>query len=243
MKIFHIPAFTDNYIWAIQKDNHISVIDPGDSGVVIEVLKNNNLTLMDILITHHHYDHTGGIATLREMMEGKVYGPDNKSIEGIDVTLKETDLLTTLGYNFRCIETPGHTLDHISYYSELQNVLFCGDTLFSAGCGRLFEGTYSQMYKSLSKLSGLPDETSVYCTHEYTLSNLKFAQDQIEDIDIRNEMEDLIKKIEDGGISLPSTILKEKKINLFLGYKVPNDLQSLCPEDQFRELRIRKDSF
>lgn len=116
MKIFHIPAFADNYIWSIEKEGKISVVDPGDAKPVLNVLENRNLSLEDILVTHHHYDHTGGINELKKVMQGKVYGPDNLAIEGIDVALKENDQFTTLGYEFSVIETPGHTLDHISFH-------------------------------------------------------------------------------------------------------------------------------
>ena len=153
MRIFHIPAFSDNYIWAIQKENYISVIDPGDPEAVKRIIDNKNLKLKDILITHHHFDHTGGIAALKKIMEGQVYGPDNPSIKGIDTSLIEGQKINTLGIDFSVIETPGHTLDHISYFSEQEDILFCGDTLFSGGCGRLFEGTYTQMHKSLSNLA------------------------------------------------------------------------------------------
>ncbi|MAO98477.1 MAG: hydroxyacylglutathione hydrolase [Gammaproteobacteria bacterium] len=243
MRIFHIPAFLDNYIWAIQKENYISVIDPGDPEAVKRIIDNKNLKLKDILITHHHFDHTGGIAALKKIMEGQVYGPDNPSIKGIDTSLIEGQKINTLGIDFSVIETPGHTLDHISYFSEQEDILFCGDTLFSGGCGRLFEGTYTQMHKSLSKLSKLPNTTLVYCTHEYTLSNLKFALTQIDDLDIKEEVKSLNEILANGGISLPSTILKEKKINLFLGFKIPDDLRPLNAEDRFKELRIRKDNF
>ncbi len=241
MKIFHIPAFSDNYIWAIQKENYISVIDPGDPEAVKKIIDVRNLKLKDILITHHHFDHTGGILALKEIMDGLVYGPNNPSIKGIDTPLSENQKISTLGIEFTVIETPGHTLDHISYFSEQEDILFCGDTLFSGGCGRLFEGTYAQMHKSLSKLSKLPNATMVYCTHEYTLSNLKFALTQIDDLEIKEEVENLDEILANGGISLPSTILKEKRINLFLGFKIPDDLKSLNSEDRFKELRIRKD--
>ena len=243
MKIFHIPAFQDNYIWAIENDKKITVVDPGDANAVLDALKKDNLMLEDILITHHHYDHTGGVSTLKDIMQGQVYGPDNPAIAGIDIPLTEGESMETLGYSFEVIETPGHTLDHISFYSLSNEVLFCGDTLFSGGCGRLFEGSYEQLYSSLQKLKRLPDKTKVYCTHEYTLSNLNFAINQIADEDIqirKHEVEVLLKQ---GMISLPSTIGLEKNINLFLGDKVPADLINKSPIEIFTELRIRKDNF
>ena len=243
MKIFHIPAFQDNYIWAIENDKKITVVDPGDANAVLDALKKDNLMLEDILITHHHYDHTGGVSTLKDIMQGQVYGPDNPAIAGIDIPLTEGESMETLGYSFEIIETPGHTLDHISFYSLSNEVLFCGDTLFSGGCGRLFEGSYEQLYSSLQKLKRLPDKTKVYCTHEYTLSNLNFAINQIADEDIqirKHEVEVLLKQ---GMISLPSTIGLEKNINLFLGDKIPADLINKSPIEIFTELRIRKDNF
>ena len=243
MKIFHIPAFQDNYIWAIENNKKITVVDPGDANAVLDALKKDNLMLEDILITHHHYDHTGGVSTLKDIMQGQVYGPDNPAIAGIDIPLTERESMETLGYSFEVIETPGHTLDHISFYSLSNEVLFCGDTLFSGGCGRLFEGSYEQLYNSLQKLKRLPDKTKVYCTHEYTLSNLNFAINQIvdEDIQIRkHEVEVLLKQ---GMISLPSTIGLEKNINLFLGDKIPADLINKSPIEIFTELRLRKDNF
>jgi len=243
MKIFHIPAFQDNYIWAIENNKKITVVDPGDANAVLDALKKDNLMLEDILITHHHYDHTGGVSTLKDIMQGQVYGPDNPAIAGIDIPLTEGESMETLGYSFEVFETPGHTLDHISFYSLSNEVLFCGDTLFSGGCGRLFEGSYEQLYNSLQKLKRLPDKTKVYCTHEYTLSNLNFAINQIvdEDIQIRkHEVEVLLKQ---GMISLPSTIGLEKNINLFLGDKIPADLINKSPIEIFTELRLRKDNF
>ena len=165
------------------------------------------------------------------------------AIEGIDVALRENEQFTTLGYEFNVIETPGHTLDHISFHCSENKVLFCGDTLFSGGCGRLFEGTYQQLFNSLQKLVRLPNDTKVYCTHEYTLANLAFAEEQISDQEISNYRKNVEVKLNKGEISLPSSIEIEKKINLFLMQKIPSDLKYLSPEESFKELRIRKDNF
>ena len=168
MNILPLPAFTDNYIWLIEENGKATVVDPGDAEVVNNYLKEKNLELENILITHHHFDHTGGVKQLKETHECIVYGPHDSPFNGVEIKLKEHDEISIHGSTFKIIEVPGHTLDHIAYYSEEQNTLFCGDTLFSGGCGRIFEGTPDQMYESLSKLSVLDLSTKIYCTHEYT---------------------------------------------------------------------------
>lgn len=243
MKIFHIPAFRDNYIWAVQNGDFISLVDPGDADVSLDIIKSKNLILQDILITHHHYDHTGGVNALKKFMKGTVYGPKDCIFDGIEVPLVENETLKTLGYSFKVLETPGHTLDHICYYNQEDKILFCGDTLFSAGCGRLFEGTYDQMHDSLQKINSLPAETKLFCTHEYTLANLNFALSQINDSEIAKEFKYLESKQGESFISLPTTIKKERKINLFLLEKRIPELSHLCDLDYFSELRQRKDSF
>ena len=144
------------------------MIDPGDANVVNNYLLEKNLRLENILITHHHYDHTGGVEQLKNSYECNIYGPYDSPFNGVEIKLKENDEISIHGFCFKVIEVPGHTLDHIAYHSEEQNVLFCGDTLFSGGCGRIFEGTPKQMYESLSKLSVLDRSTKIYYTHEYT---------------------------------------------------------------------------
>ena len=174
MKIFHIPAFTDNYIWCIQKNSKLAVVDPGDSKELLNLIKDNDLILEDILITHHHFDHTGGLEDLHKLVKGNIYGP-KQSNKFINKFVSENDEIEVLGNKYKIFETPGHTLDHISYYSEDINSVFCGDTLFSGGCGRAFEGTFEQLHNSIQKLNGLPESTLIYAAHEYTVSNLQFA--------------------------------------------------------------------
>lgn len=243
MNIFDIPAFTDNYIWALQVDNSITLVDPGDAAPVIKIIKEKKLKIEDILITHHHFDHTGGLVELKKYISGKVYGPNNENINGIDIPVTENDLIETLGIEFLTIETPGHTLDHVSFYGKEAGTLFCGDTLFSAGCGRLFEGTYEQLYNSIQKLNKLPDDTKIYCGHEYTLSNLEFVRSQINNDYIEEKYKEISDMRSKNQISLPSILGIERKINPFLLEIVPDDIKSLSASDCFKELRIRKDNF
>ena len=241
MRIFHIPAYTDNYIWVLQSGSDISVIDPGDASPVIELINTNKLNLVDILLTHHHFDHIGGTLELKKQIDGKVYGPAG-NIEGIDIHVSESDIVKTLDYEFSVLETPGHTLDHIAYVEKQKNLVFCGDTLFSGGCGRVFEGTFEQMHNSIQKLNQLNPKTLIYCAHEYTQSNLKFVLSEIAD----EFIEDYLKKISacrlKGDISIPTTLELERKINPFLLDIVPSDLKSLSKLEQFAELRTRKDN-
>ncbi len=212
-----IPAFSDNYIWIIVKNDEAAIVDPGDASVVEDFLKKKNLKLKNILITHHHFDHTGGVLELIKNWNPEVFGPKGGHIKGIDNALEENDTLKILDSNFIVYETPGHTLDHIAFYSKDLDALFCGDTLFSGGCGRLFEGTPNQMFESLKKFSDLPDETKVFCAHEYTLSNLKFALElEPNNKDLLNYYNKVTKLRKSEKISLPSTIDLEKKINPFL---------------------------
>ena len=243
MNIFDIPAFTDNYIWALQVDDSITIVDPGDATPVIEVVKKKNLVIKDILITHHHFDHTGGLLELKKHISGTVYGPKNPNISGIDIPLTEGDVIKTLGFEFRIIETPGHTLDHVSFYSQQAESLFCGDTLFSAGCGRLFEGTYDQLFNSIQKINRLPGKTKIYCGHEYTLSNLEFVKSQVNSEIVEQKYLEILDKRSKNQITLPSTLETERKINPFLLKVVPDDINDLKEVDCFRELRIRKDNF
>jgi len=184
LQVWPIPAFDDNYIWCIHDGKSALVVDPGDSAPVEDYLLQNDLALKGILITHHHADHTGGILNLLQSFGANlpVYGPAGSNIPGRTVTVKEDDKVEIAcpRISFKVFEVPGHTLSHIAYFANMQaNVvepmLFCGDTLFASGCGRLFEGTPTQMTQSLGKFAALPKNTLVYCTHEYTLSNIRFA--------------------------------------------------------------------
>jgi len=182
LEVTPIRAFNDNYLWLFREagSRDCGIVDPGDAAPVLQYLKEQNLNLAVIIITHHHGDHTGGISQLLENYNVPVYGPDSANIPAVTHRVKQGSQIDILGHRFEIIEIPGHTLDHIAYFSASDEnqtpVLFCGDTLFAGGCGRVFEGTFPMMHESLQKLSGLPTETLVYCAHEYTLANLSFAR-------------------------------------------------------------------
>ncbi|MBK5207493.1 MAG: hydroxyacylglutathione hydrolase, partial [Polaromonas sp.] len=178
MYLIPIPAFADNYLWLLHDGKRALVVDPGDAEPVLRALEQHALQLKSILVTHHHADHTGGVDVLRQACGAKVYGPASECIPQPFTPLQGGDITHTLGLDFQILDVPGHTAGHIAYYAPNINgkpLLFCGDTLFSGGCGRLFEGTPAQMLASLDKLAALPGNTVVCCTHEYTLSNLRFA--------------------------------------------------------------------
>jgi len=177
--IIPVPAFADNYIWLIVQDGRAAVVDPGDAAPVLAHLDRERLTLSAILNTHHHGDHVGGNAKLLERAAVPVFGPAGEAIPGCTHPLREGDAIEVPGVNVRLsvLDVPGHTAGHIAYAGDIDGpVVFCGDTLFAAGCGRLFEGTAEQMWTSLSKLAALPPGTRAYCAHEYTLANLRFAR-------------------------------------------------------------------
>lgn len=247
-----IPAFQDNYIWIIESTATASaiVVDPGDAAPVIAWLKQHQRKLAAILITHHHHDHTSGIAPLLQFAKASqqdtvtVFGPAQESIHGVSHPVHEGDLITIAmtQHRFRVIEVPGHTRGHVAYMAEPSEnpdlrypALFCGDTLFAAGCGRLFEGTAEQMFSSLKKLAALPCETEVYCTHEYTLANLRFAVAAFpEHPAIRERFRQVQAQRTKGQITLPSAIAIELQTNPFL----------LCQTaEEFRNLRQQKDEF
>ncbi|MCX8962849.1 hydroxyacylglutathione hydrolase [Erwinia psidii] len=217
MNLTSIPALQDNYIWTLNNERgDCLIVDPGEAAPVFATLAKNHWQPVAILLTHHHHDHTDGIQDLvKKHPNLVVYGPAETQYKGATEIVKEGDKVAVLGLEFSVLHTPGHTLGHISYFSF--PYLFCGDTMFSAGCGRLFEGTPQEMYQSFQKINSLPDETLICCAHEYTLSNLKFAETVLPH---NTEIERYHRKIKElrakNGISLPTTLAFERKINVFL---------------------------
>lgn len=227
INVIPVPAFNDNYLWLFHRhgDTRAYVVDPGDAGPVEAALQERNLDLGAILITHHHLDHIGGIDKLLESRDIPVYGPAAGSVPQVTKGLTEGDkLVLDEGLEFQVLAVPGHTLDHLAYFSESSDspVLFCGDTLFAAGCGRLFEGSAEQMHQSLGKLRQLPDNTLVYCAHEYTMSNLKFAVAVDGDnVQLKKRIDIEQAKRDREQPTVPSTIALEKSTNPFLRWDDP----------------------
>jgi hydroxyacylglutathione hydrolase len=224
LEIVPLPAFQDNYIWTLRSGTHAAVVDPGEAGPVKAYLAREGLSLVAIMATHHHPDHVGGIAELVAMKKVPVFGPKGEPIPALTHPVGQGDKVeipglaaepTALAPSFVVLEIPGHTRAHVAYYGL--GSLFCGDTLFACGCGRVFEGTPAQMLHSLTKLAALPDETKVYCGHEYTLANIKFARAVDPDNAALAAREERAKALRDAGRpTLPSTLGEERATNPFL---------------------------
>ncbi len=222
IKIEAIPAYQDNYIWCMydQHSRQAVVVDPGDAQPVLQMLAARQLVLDAIIITHHHFDHVGGVDDLLAANPVSVYGPVNDTIPQLTDQLVENDHVELLGLDFTVFEVPGHTLDHIAFFSTAtddQPILFCGDTLFAGGCGRLFEGDAAMMHHSLSKLAALPAQTRVYCAHEYTLANLDFAiAVEPDNADLQQRIKQDRRTREQSLPTVPSALALEKATNPFL---------------------------
>ncbi|MBX3724698.1 MAG: hydroxyacylglutathione hydrolase [Xanthomonadales bacterium] len=255
MQLHAVPILDDNYVWLLVAGGNAVAIDPGEADPVIARLRELDANLSHILVTHHHGDHIGGIEALRRAFpEVRVLGPVDARIPGIDLAVADGDVveLPLIGARFRVVHVPGHTLSHVAYAG--QGMLFCGDTLFSAGCGRLFEGTPAQMLASLDRLSSLPDDTRVCCAHEYTLANLAFAQAvEPDNADIRQRIARVAALRSRGHPSLPSALGDERRVNPFLRVDQPAARRTLeavrgVPPDAdrtraFAALRQWKDVF
>ncbi|WP_345831624.1 hydroxyacylglutathione hydrolase [Erwinia sp. HDF1-3R] len=251
MNLTSIPAFQDNYIWSLSnEEGQCLIVDPGEAAPVLAALEKNSWQPVAILLTHHHHDHVGGVKELlKTYPDLPVYGPEETRDKGANVLVGEGDKVAILGCEFSVYHTPGHTLGHISYFSH--PYLFCGDTLFSGGCGRLFEGTPRQMYESFQKLNKLPENTLICCAHEYTLSNMKFAHAVLpQDVEIDRYYQQIKELRAKNRVTLPVTLANERKINIFLRTQ-DTDLQrtlgyETSPQHEwqvFATLREKKDNF
>jgi len=225
LEVSPVRAFSDNYLWLIRAPDDrrgAVVVDPGDARPVEAALEQQGLALKAILVTHHHPDHVGGVQALAARHGAGVFGPSRERLPCEFRPLDDGDVvrLADLGLEFHVMAVPGHTLGHIAYHGH--DALFCGDTLFSAGCGRLFEGTPTQMLDSLDRIAALPDDTRIYCAHEYTLSNLRFAA-AVEpgNADVLDTLEAVRELRARDGITLPTTLGRERRINPFLRCREP----------------------
>jgi hydroxyacylglutathione hydrolase len=237
MEIVAVPAFNDNYLWLVHDavSGETAVVDPGDAAPVLAEAEKRGWTITQVWNTHWHPDHTGGNVAVKDAAGARISGPVGENIPGRDVGLKEGDEVRLGKHVGRVIEVPGHTLDHIALVFDDEQVAFVGDTLFAMGCGRLFEGTPAQMYRSLQRLTGLPDQTRLYCAHEYTLSNARFAvHADPQNPAIARRLAEVEQLRERGEITVPTTVAQERETNPFV---------RATDEHEFARLRKDKDSF
>jgi len=237
MEIVAVPAFADNYLWLVHDEvsGETAVVDPGDAGPVLAESNRRGWTISQIWNTHWHPDHTGGNLAIKEATGANIFGPASENIPGRNTALREGDELRLGSHVGRVVEVPGHTLGHIALIFDSDGVAFVGDTLFAMGCGRLFEGTPEQMFSSLEQLTGLPDETRLYCAHEYTLANARFAAHAEPDNQaVAKRLEQVIEMRELGRMTVPTTVALERATNPFVRAR---DVGT------FASLRREKDSF
>ena len=253
IEIIQIPLLSDNYSYIIidKNTNITGCIDPSVAKDIVNVLQNRGMDLNFILNTHHHQDHVGGNQELKEIYKCKIIGSydDQNRIPGIDIKLKNSEEFDMGESVFKVIDTPGHTIGHICYYFQDQNFLFCGDTIFSLGCGRLFEGSYEQMTESILKIRSLPDSTKIFCGHEYTESNAKFAEflDPGDDL-LKKKILNIKKDRLESKPTIPAILEEEKKLNPFMKFDNQEYLDSIKIEnisnsENFKKIRIMKDNF
>lgn len=237
-----VPVLSDNYVYVLEgPEGAAAIVDPGEAEPVKTFLKDHDLSPEVILLTHHHGDHVGGVADLSKEYDVRIYGPAAEKdkilnhVPRLDRTLKDKDAFVLFGENVGVIGTPGHTAGHICYYIQNENILLAGDTLFSIGCGRVFEGSMEQMHTSLQYLKSLPDDTKLYCGHEYTLANLEFAMSVYPtDSEIKAKYNEVKSLREKGRPSLPANLGQEKRLNPFLKADTAED---------FATVREKKDNF
>ena len=237
MEIVAVPAFTDNYLWLVhdEESGATAAIDPGDAASVLAGANQRGWTINQVWNTHWHPDHTGGNLAIKAATGASIFGPRNESIPGRDVGLKEGDEVRLGEHRGRVIEVPGHTLGHIALVFDNERVAFVGDTLFAMGCGRLFEGSPEQMYRSLNRLAALPEDTRLYCAHEYTLSNGRFAvHAEPNNAAIANRLKEVEALREQGKMTVPTIVAQERETNPFV--RATN-------VKEFARLRRDKDSF
>ena len=239
MNIEIIPCLQDNYSYLIvdNTNNTACVVDPSEAQPIINFVENKNIKLKYILNTHHHYDHIGGNKELKKKYGAIVVGfkSDSERIPGINILLEDNQIWKAENFEAKIMHIPGHTTGHICFHFSKEKLLFTGDTLFSLGCGKLFEGTYEDMFKSLGKIKKLPQDTKIYCGHEYTLQNSKFCIEyDPENINLKNKIKEVKKKLENSLPTIPSVLKEEMECNIFLRAK---NIES------FSKLRDLKDNF
>ena len=248
ISVINIPQLKDNYSYAIIKNKEVIIIDPAEATSILKYINENKLILKAILLTHHHKDHTAGVEDIVNKLSVDVYSP-SKKIKYTTVALKDQEKLNLNYINIKVIATPGHTMDHLIFYIKKENILFSGDTLFRLGCGRVFEGTYKDMFESLKKINSLSDNTNVYCGHEYTNTNLNFLLSIFpQSKKLLKERDNINLQIQNTGSSIPFNLGKERKLNPFLTSKLDflnkfKDQKNLSDFALFSYLRDLKNKY